>query len=96
MAVDNPYFAITQAGGTFSLRDVPPGDYTSVAWHPGVGTMTEKKVTVPAKQMVKADFLFESPQGRHSAHEIEENPHFGLGALGKSIEIKPTLELPEP
>lgn len=96
LAVDNPYFAITQADGTFSLRDVPPGDYTLLAWHPGVGTMTEKKVAVPAKQMVNADFLFESPKGRRSAQVIEENPHFGLGALGKSIDIKPTLELQKP
>ncbi|MEO6110377.1 MAG: carboxypeptidase-like regulatory domain-containing protein [Nitrospiraceae bacterium] len=96
MAVDNPYFAITQADGTFSLRDVPPGDYTLLAWHPGVGTMTEKKVTVPARQVVNADFLFESPKGRRSVHEIEENPHYGVGALGKSIEIKPTLELQKP
>lgn len=96
LAVDNPYYAITQADGTFSLRDVPPGDYTLVAWHPGVGTMTEQKVTVPAMQMVKADFVFESPKGRRSVHEIEENPHFGLGALGKSIDIKPTLELQKP
>jgi hypothetical protein len=96
LAVDNPYFAITQADGTFSLRDVPPGDYTVLAWHPGVGTMMEKKVTVPAKQTVKADFVFESPKGRRSVHEIEENPHYGLGALGKSIDIKPTLELQKP
>jgi hypothetical protein len=32
--------------------------------------MTEKKVTVPAKQMVNADFVFESPKGHRSAHEI--------------------------
>lgn len=96
LAVDNPYFAITQADGTFSIRDVPPGDYTLLAWHPGVGTMTEKKVAVPARQMVNADFLFESPKGRRSAQVIEENPHFGLGALGKSIDIKPTLELQKP
>ena len=96
LAVDNPYFAITQSDGTFTLGDVPPGNYTLVAWHPGVGTMMEKKVTVPAKQVVKADFVFESPRGRRSAHEIEENPHFGLGSLGKSIDIKPTLELQVP
>ena len=96
LAVDNPYFAITQADGTFSIRDVPPGDYTLLAWHPGVGTMTEKKVAVPAKQMVNADFLFESPKGRRSVHVIEENPHYGLGSLGKSIDIKPTLELQKP
>jgi carboxypeptidase family protein len=96
LAVDNPYFAIAQADGTFSLRDVPPGNYTLMAWHPGVGTVTEKKVTVQAKQTVKADFVFESPKGHRSVHEIEENPHYGVGALGKSIEIKPTLELQKP
>jgi hypothetical protein len=96
MAVDNPYFAITQADGTFSLREVPPGDYTVMAWHPGVGTTIEKNVTVPAKQMVNADFVFESPKGRRSAHEIQEDPHFGLGSLGKSIDIRPTLELQKP
>ena len=96
MAVDNPYFAITQADGTFSLGDVPPGDYTLMAWHPGVGTTLEKKVTVPAKRMVRADFVFESPKGRRSAHEIQEDPHFGLGSLGKSIDIRPTLELQKP
>ena len=96
MAVDNPYFAITQADGTFLLGDVPPGDYTLMAWHPGVGTTMEKNVTVPAKQLVHADFVFESPKGRRSAHEIEENTHFGLGSLGKSIDIRPTLELQKP
>ncbi len=96
LAVDNPYFAVTHADGTFSLRDVPPGDYTLAAWHPGVGSMIEQKVTVPAKQMVSANFVFQSPKGRRSAQEIQENPHFGLGSLGRSIEIRPTLELQKP
>ena len=48
------------------------------------------------QQTVKADFVFESPKGRRSAHEIEENPHYGLGSLGKLIDIKPTLELQKP
>jgi hypothetical protein len=96
MAVDNPYYILTAADGSFSLTDVPPGDYTLVAWHPGVGTMLEKKVTVRAKGTVSADFQFESPKGRRSAHEIEENPHFGLEALGKSLDIRPTLELQKP
>lgn len=96
MAVDNPYYAITQADGIFSLRDVPPGDYTLAAWHPGVGLMIEKNVSVQAKRTVESDFVFESPKGRRSAHEIVENPHFGLSALGKSIDIRPTLELQKP
>ena len=39
LAVDNPYYALTGDGGTFTLTDVPPGEYTLMAWHPGVGTM---------------------------------------------------------
>ena len=58
--------------------------------------MTEKKVAVPAKQMVNADFLFESPKGQRSVHVIVENPHYGLVSLVKSIDIKPTLELQTP
>lgn len=96
LAVDNPYYQLTGNDGTFSLTDVPPGEYVLTAWHPGVGTMLEKKVTVPAKQTVKADFVFDSPKGRRSAHEIEEDPHFGLGSLGKSVDIRPTLELQKP
>ncbi len=96
MAVTNPYYQLTGADGTFSLTDVPPGDYTLVAWHPGVGTMLEQKVTVPAKGKAEVNLTFESPKGRRSAHEIEENPHFGLGALGKVLDIRPTLELQVP
>ena len=96
LAVDNPYYQLTDGSGSFSLADVPPGDYTLMAWHPGVGTVLEKKITVPAKGSAKADFVFESPKGRRSAHEIEENPHFGLDALGKSLDIRPTLELQKP
>jgi hypothetical protein len=96
LAVDNPYYQLTSRDGTFALTDVPPGDYVLTAWHPGVGTILEKKITVPAKGTVQADFLFESPKGRRSAHEIEENPHFGLQALGKTLDIRPTLELQKP
>ena len=96
MAVDNPYYVLTAADGTFSLSDVPPGDYTLVAWHPSVGPVIEKKVTVPAKQSVQVDVAFEAPMGRRSAHEIQENPHFGPEALGKSLDIRPTLELQKP
>lgn len=96
VAVDNPYYMVTDSEGTFSLDDIPAGEYTLMAWHPGVGTVLEMKVTVSAKQTVQADFTFESPKGRRSVHEITENPHFGLEALGKSVEIVPTLKLQKP
>jgi len=96
LAAENPYYHLTGTDGRFSLTDVPPGDYTLMAWHPGVGTVLEKKITVPAKGSAQADFVFESPKGRRSAHEIAENPHFGPEALGKTLDIRPTLEVQTP
>ncbi len=91
-AVDNPYYALTGDGGTFTLTDVPPGEYTLMAWHPGVGTTLQKKVTVTEKGVTTADFAFDAPKGRRSAHEIEENPHYGPESLGKVVDIRPTLQ----
>lgn len=96
MAVENPYYAITDSNGSFTLTDVPPGEYTLVAWHPQTGPMAEQKVTVGPKQTVVTSFQFKAPTGRRSAHEIVENPHFGLEVLGKSLEIRPTLLLQKP
>ncbi|HET9865973.1 MAG TPA: carboxypeptidase-like regulatory domain-containing protein, partial [Nitrospira sp.] len=93
---DHPYYQLTANDGRFSLTDVPPGDYTLMAWHPGVGVILEKKVTVPAKGTAQVDYVFESPKGRRSAHEIAENPHFGPESLGKTLDIRPTLELQKP
>lgn len=92
LAVENPYYALTGDGGTFTLTDVPPGEYTLMAWHPGVGTMLQKKVTVTEKGMSTVDFSFEAPKGRRSVHEIEENPHYGPDSLGKVVDIRPTLQ----
>jgi hypothetical protein len=96
MAVENPYYAVTASDGSFTLTDVPPGDYTLVAWHPQAGPALERKVTVTAKGTVTTGFEFKAPTGRRSAHEMMENPHFGLEALGKSLDIRPTLELQKP
>jgi len=42
---DNPYVAITDENGQFSLKDVPAGTYTVVAWH----EMLDKIVTYKVK-----------------------------------------------
>jgi plastocyanin len=33
LVLDNPFFATPETNGRFALNDVPPGDYTIVAWH---------------------------------------------------------------
>ena len=40
--VNHPYFAVTTADGTFTLRDVPEGTYQVRAWHEQFGTITSK------------------------------------------------------
>ncbi|UCE64091.1 MAG: carboxypeptidase regulatory-like domain-containing protein [Nitrospirota bacterium] len=96
MVLKNPYYAITKEDGNFEISDVPPGEYILSAWHPGVNKFIEQTVTVKGKGSTKADFVFESPKGRRSVHEIEENPRFGLELLGEGVEIKPTIRLQIP
>lgn len=45
--VEHPYFAVTGEDGTFSITDVPPGDYVLIATHEFTGPM-EIPVTVAA------------------------------------------------
>ena len=56
----HPFFAITEKDGSYSLKGVPPGKYTVVAWHEGGANGTEQKmdVTVAASGAAKADFTF--------------------------------------
>ncbi len=96
MAIDNPYYAVTAKDGTFSIPDVPPGEYTLVAWHSQVQTMQEQKIIVKAKGTATAAFAFKTPTGRRSVHEIMENPHYGPESLGRTVDIRPTLELQKP
>ena len=45
--VDNPYYFQTGEDGTFSISDVPPGDYTLVIWQEWLGE-TEMPITITA------------------------------------------------
>lgn len=50
VALDTPYFALTDKEGNFELKDVPPGEYTLKVWHEKLHfkkqqiTVTEKGV----------------------------------------------------
>jgi plastocyanin len=44
---DNPYYSQPGADGSFTISDVPPGNYTLHAWHERGGEKT-RPVTVPA------------------------------------------------
>jgi hypothetical protein len=95
MAVDNPYYALTDGTGQFTISDIPPGTYKLVAWHPQERSILEREVTIPAKGSVVANFEMFAREGARAGMEAVENPHFGLGILGDR-EIKPTLDLQQP
>jgi hypothetical protein len=55
--VNHPFFSVTAEDGTFTLKGLPPGDYTIEAWHEKFGKQ-EQKITVGAKESKTADFDF--------------------------------------
>lgn len=52
---EHPYYAVTDASGSFKLTDVPPGDYELKLWHEKLGETTQK-VTVQGGQETKVTF----------------------------------------
>jgi plastocyanin len=57
LVTDSPFFAITKDDGSFSIADVPPGEYTVEAWHEKLGTKTAK-LTVAAGKPAELKFEF--------------------------------------
>ncbi len=57
--LDHPYFAVSTADGTFSLKGLPPGTYTVEAWHETLGTQTQM-VTIGASENKEISFAFKS------------------------------------
>lgn len=74
LAIENPFEQMTGSDGSCLLADAPLADHVMTAWHPGVGTVLEKKITVPAKGLVQADFLFGAINGRRSAMKLKRIP----------------------
>lgn len=50
---DNPYAAVTNDDGEFFLKDVPPGNYTVVAWHEMLDKITLYDVKVESGKVTK-------------------------------------------
>ena len=51
MAVDTPYFAVSDEGGVFTIASVAPGTYTYHAWRPGGTTITGASAVAPEKSL---------------------------------------------
>ena len=55
--VQTPYFAISAEDGTFTIDQVPPGQYELVAWHPLLG-VHRQAVRVRANETLEVGFEF--------------------------------------
>jgi len=55
----HPYFVVTGKGGSFDLKNLPPGTYTLEAWHEKLGKATQQ-VTIGANESKSVDFVFKS------------------------------------
>ena len=53
----HPFYAVSQNNGSFTISNLPPGQYTVVAWHEKYGQQ-EQQVTVGAKESKALSFTF--------------------------------------
>jgi plastocyanin len=60
LSMDEPYYAVTDEHGRFSIGDIPPGDYEVEIWHETLGKKTEK-VHIPAGGTVTVDWSLGKP-----------------------------------
>jgi plastocyanin len=51
--VDHPYFQVTNAEGSYELKNLPPGEYLLEAWHEELGTKQLKVTIAPSGKPVQ-------------------------------------------
>ncbi len=96
LAVQNPYYAITDVDGNFTIPDIPEGVYTMIAWHPGMGGFLDMKVVVLENETLKTKMRFENPRDKRMAHNTM-NPKYRFGKPvlekeGATVDIQVTHE----
>jgi plastocyanin len=55
LVLENPYFAVTDAKGKYTIANIPPGIYKLKAWHERLPSQVQE-ITVPERGEVKVDF----------------------------------------
>ena len=78
--VKHPFFAVTNADGTFEIKNVPPGKYTVEAWQESYKSKSQE-ITVPSKGTATAEFTYDA--GAAAAALIDG-----------SLRIMPAIEFP--
>jgi plastocyanin len=53
----HPFYSVSQGNGSFTISNLPPGQYTIVAWHEKYGSQ-EQQITVAPKESKAVNFTF--------------------------------------
>jgi len=65
--IENPYYAITDEEGNFSIKDVPPGTYKVAAWHPFIPNQI-RTITIEPENQSTLNFEFNGTNVQRTAH----------------------------
>lgn len=57
MAPAHPYAVVVNEDGSYTIEDIPPGDYKLKVWHPTLG-VHEADLTITANATVETNFVF--------------------------------------
>ena len=68
LMIANPYYTVSDAEGRFSIRDIPPGTYEVMAWHPFV-PVQKGTVTIKSGQAAQIDFSFRGEDERRKLYQ---------------------------
>ncbi len=55
VVVETPYFAVTEKDGSYTIKNVPPGNYVLKIWHESLKPQS-KEIQVPTSGSVEVDF----------------------------------------
>lgn len=92
MAVNNPYYALTDAEGKFSIAGIPPGTYQLVVWHPQTGPGTTRTVVVQPDGKLREQLSLPAPKGNRTVYKVMDSPRFAPESLGYPVDIQPFVE----
>jgi hypothetical protein len=70
-AVENPYYAVTDEAGRFSIDGLPPGTYTVTAWRPHFKPI-ERTVTIEPNGTARMDVSFDATTVKRPIYESQE------------------------
>lgn len=73
MVIPHPYYAVTDEQGRFRLTNVPPGEYTLVAWHEGWKIVREEGVLDVASQVRVRRPIYSDPKTWDKKVSVPEN-----------------------